>query len=78
MRIKKVDSKSIILHEETEVECKTVGDMREVQFFVGVNKKCPIQNISKDKYLDRETGEIKESEIFKQNCKANTDIFSNN
>lgn len=60
MKIKKVDSKSIILHEETEVKFKTAGNTREVQFSAGVNKKCPIQNISKDKYLDKETGEIKE------------------
>jgi hypothetical protein len=60
MRIRKVDSKSIILHENTEVKFKTAGNTREVQFSAGVNKKCPIQNISKDKYLDRETGEIKE------------------
>lgn len=59
MRIKKVDSKTIILHEETEVKFKTAGSIREIQFSAGVNKRCPIQNISKDKYLDRETGEIK-------------------
>jgi hypothetical protein len=60
MRIKKVDSKSIFLQEETEVKFKIAGNMREVQFSAGVNRRCPIQNISKDKYLDRETGEIKE------------------
>lgn len=60
MQIKKVDSRSVILHEETEVKFKIAGNTREVQFSVGVNKKCPIQNISKDKYLDKETGEIKE------------------
>ncbi len=60
MRIKKVDSKSIILQEETEVKLKTAGNTREVQFSAGVNRRCPIQNISKDKYLDREAGEIKE------------------
>ncbi len=54
-----MDLKSIIRHEETEVKFKTVENTREVQFSAGVNKKCPIQNISKDKYLDRETGEIK-------------------
>lgn len=60
MRIKKVDSKSIILHENTEVKFKTAGNTREVQFSAGVNRRCPIQNITKDRYLDRETGEIKE------------------
>lgn len=60
MKIRKVDSKSIILHEESEVKFKIAGNTREVQFSAGVNKKCPIQNISKDKYLIKETGEIKE------------------
>ena len=60
MRIKKVDSKSIILHDETEVKFTSAGNMREVQFSAGVNRRCPIQNISKDKYLVKETGEIKE------------------
>lgn len=60
MRIKKVDSKSIILHEETEVKFKIAGNTREVQFSEGVNIRSLIQNISKDKYLDKETGEIKE------------------
>ncbi|MBA4689098.1 MAG: hypothetical protein H2184_18385 [Candidatus Galacturonibacter soehngenii] len=60
MKIRKVDSKSIILHENTEVKLKIAGNTREVQFSAGVNKRCPIQNISKDKYLDKETGEIKE------------------
>ena len=60
MRIRKVDSKSIFLHEETEVKFKTVGSTREVQFSAGVNRRCPIQNISKNKYIDRETGEIKD------------------
>ncbi len=68
MRIKKLDSKSIILHEETEVNSKQRENTKEwnefnsseVQFAAGVNIKYPMQNISKDKYLDRETGEIKE------------------
>lgn len=53
-----MDSKSF--HEETEVKFKTAGSTREVQFSAGANKRCSIQNISKDRYLDRETGEIKE------------------
>ena len=60
MKIRKVNSESIKLHENTEVKFKTAGNTREVQFTAGVNKKCPIQNISKDKYIDKETGEIKE------------------
>lgn len=42
------------------VKLKTAGNTREVQFMAGNNNQCPIQNISKDKYLDKETGEIKE------------------
>ncbi|PXV84117.1 hypothetical protein C8E03_1332 [Lachnotalea glycerini] len=60
MKIKRVNSESIKLHKNTEVKLKTKGNILEVQFFAGVNKKCPIQNISKDKYIDKETGEIKE------------------
>ena len=60
MKIRKVNSNQIILHENSEVKFKIAGNTREVQFSAGVNKKCPIQNISKDKYLDKETGEIKE------------------
>lgn len=60
MRIKKVDSKSIKLHETSQVKLKTAGNTREVRFMVGNNNHCPIQNISKDKYLDKEMGEIKE------------------
>jgi hypothetical protein len=48
-----VDSRSIIIHEEIEVKFKATGNTREVQFSAGVSKKCPIQNISKDKYLDK-------------------------
>jgi hypothetical protein len=60
MQIKKVDSKSIILHEHTQIKFKTAGSICEVQFMAGNNNHCPIQNISKDRYLDKETGEIKE------------------
>lgn len=60
MRIKKVESKSIKLHETSRVKLKTAGNIREVQFTTGNNNHCSIQNISKDKYLDKETGKIKE------------------
>lgn len=29
----------------------------------GHNNRCPTQNISKDKYLDKETGKIKERKV---------------
>ena len=60
MRIKKVNSDSIKLYDNTQVRLKTAGNIREVQFSAGNNNFCPIQNISKDKYLDKATGEIKE------------------
>jgi hypothetical protein len=60
MRIKKVNLDAIKLYETSQVKLKTAGNTREVQFMVGNNYYCPIQNISKDKYLDKQTGEIKE------------------
>lgn len=60
MKVKKIKSDSIILHENSQVKLKTCGTCREIQFTAGTNTKCPIQNISKDKYLDKETGEVKD------------------
>ena len=60
MRVRKVDSDAIKLYESSQVKFKTTGTIREVQFSAGVNKSCAIQNISKDTYLDKATGEIKE------------------
>ena len=60
MRVRKVDSDAIKLYESSQVKFKTTGNIREVQFSAGVNKSCAIQNISKDTYLDKATGEIKE------------------
>ena len=59
MRVRKVDSDAIKLYESSQVKFKTTGTIREVQFSAGVNKSCAIQNISKDTYLDKATGEIK-------------------
>lgn len=60
MRIKKVNPDAIKLYENSQVKLKTAGNTREVQFTAGNNHFCPIQNISEDKYLNKETGEIKE------------------
>ena len=60
MQIKKVNSDAIKLYETSQVKFKTAGNTREVQFTAGNNNCCPIQNISKNKYLDKQTGEIKE------------------
>ncbi len=59
MRVRKVDSDVIKLYELSQVKFKTTGTIWEVQFSAGVNKSCAIQNISKDTYLDKTTGEIK-------------------
>ena len=60
MRIKKVSSDVFKIYETSQVKLKTAGNIREVQFTAGTNNHCPIQNISKDKYIDKKTGEIKE------------------
>lgn len=60
MRIKKVNSDAIKLYETSQVKLKISGNTREVQFMAGNNNHCPIQNISKEKYIDKQTGEIKE------------------
>lgn len=57
---RKVSSDKVFLSKESQVKLKTAGNIREVVFSAGVNKQCPIQNISKDKYVDKKTGEIKE------------------
>lgn len=58
--LKKVSSGAIKLYETSQVKLKTAGNIREVQFTAGNNNYCPIKNISKDKYLDKELGEVKE------------------
>ena len=60
MRIIKVNSVDVKLYDLTKVKLKTAGNTSVVQFTAGNNTFCPIQNISKDKYLDKETVEIKE------------------
>ncbi len=60
LKSKRVSSDAVFLWEESQVKMKTAGNMQEVQFCAGVNKNCPIQNISKEKYVDKKTGEIKE------------------
>lgn len=60
MRIKRKDTDVVKLCEASQVKVKTAGDTTVIQFCVGQNKKCPVQNLSKDTYLLKETGEIKE------------------
>ena len=60
MRVRKVDSDAIKLYESSQVKLKTAGNTRVVQFTAGNNKSCPVQNLSKETYLDKKTGEIKQ------------------
>ena len=60
MRIKRRDTDVVKLCEASQVKVITAGDTTVIQFCVGQNKKCPVQNLSKDTYLLKETREIKE------------------
>lgn len=60
MRIRKMKSVDVQLHDSTKVKLKTAGNTSVVQFTAGVNKSCPVQNLSKDTYLDKKTGEVKQ------------------
>ena len=55
---------------------KTAGYIREVQFTVGTNNHCPIQNISKDKYIDKKTGEIKERKYYRQSVAEHLKVLA--
>ena len=59
MRVRKMKSVDVQLHDSTKVKLKTAGNTQVVQFTAGVNKSCPVQNLSKDTYLDKKTGEVK-------------------
>ncbi|WP_455717077.1 hypothetical protein [Anaerosporobacter sp.] len=60
MCVKKVSSDGVKLYDLTKVKLKTVGKTSVVQFSAGVNKSCPVRNLSKDIYMDIATGEVKE------------------
>ena len=60
MRVRKVKSDAVKLSETTTVKLKTSGNTQVVQFTAGNNKKCPVKNLSKDTYLDKKTGEVKQ------------------
>ena len=51
MRIKRKDANVVKLYENSQVKVKTVGATTVVQFCAGQNKKCPVQNLSKDTYM---------------------------
>lgn len=60
MRVRKVSSNDVKLYDLTQVKLKTAGNTQVVQFTAGNNKSCPVRNLSKDEYLDKKTGEVKE------------------
>ena len=60
MRINRKDANVVIICEASQVKGKTAGDTTVIQFCAGQNKKFPVQNMSKDTYQLKETGEIKE------------------
>lgn len=50
MRIRKVNSVDVKLHNLTKVKLKTAGNTSVVQFTAGNNKTCTVRNLSKDTY----------------------------
>ena len=60
MRVRKVNSNDIKIHDSVQVKLKTVGNTSVVQFTAGNNKTCTVRNLSKDTYLDTRTGEVKQ------------------
>ena len=51
MRIRKVNSVDVKLHNLTKVKLKTAGNTSVAQFTAGNNKTCTVRNLSKDTYL---------------------------
>lgn len=60
MRVKRLNSDNVKVADTAQVKLKMTGNTAVVQFTAGVNKKCPVQNLSKDTYMLKETGEIKQ------------------
>ena len=60
MTVKKVSGDAIKPYDNTRVKLKTSGNTQEIQFMAGNNKTCSVKNLSKDTYLDKRTGEIKQ------------------
>jgi hypothetical protein len=65
MRVKRMNSDEVKVADSAIVKFKTAGNTSVVQFTAGVNKSCSVKNISKDLYLDKKTGEIKEKKKSK-------------
>lgn len=60
MRVRKVNSNDVKIHDSVQVKLKTAGNTSVVQFTAGNNKTCTVRNLSKDTYLDIRTGEVKQ------------------
>ena len=60
MRVRKVNSNDIKIHDSVQVKLKTSGNTSVVQFTAGNNKTCSVVNLSKDTYLDKKTGEVRQ------------------
>lgn len=60
MRVRKVNSNDVKIHDSVQVKLKTAGNTSVVQFTAGNNKTCTVRNLSKDTYLDTRTGEVKQ------------------
>jgi len=60
MRVRKVNSNDIKIHDSVQVKLKTAGNTSVVQFTAGNNKTCSVVNLSKDTYLDKKTGKVKQ------------------
>ena len=70
MRIKKVNKNAVKLCKKSKVKLKTAGNTRVIQFMAGNNKTCPVKNLSKDTYLDKSTGEIKQKKKSENRYKS--------
>ena len=57
MRIRKLNSVDVKLHDLTKVKLKTASNTSVVQFTAGNNKTCTVRNQSKETYHDVKTGE---------------------
>ena len=64
MRIRKVNSVDVKLHDLTKVKLKTAGNTLVVQFTTGNNKTCSVVN------LDKRTDEVKIKREFESRCQS--------
>ena len=60
MRVRKVNSNDVKIHDLVKVKLKTASNTLAVQFTAGNSKTCSVVNLSKDTYLDKKTGEVKQ------------------